>query len=284
VARNHAIADRFDEVAQILEGQGANPFRIRAWRHGAETLRTLPEAVETIYAGGGLAALEALPGIGATLARAIREILRSGRLPMLERLRGGSDPVALLRTVPGIGRVTAERLHHDLGIESLEELEAAAHDGRLETAAGFGPTRLAGIRESLAQRLARVRQGRAPGAAPPVTEILDVDHEYRARAAAGSLPCIAPRRLNPEGVAWLPVLHTQRGARHYTALFSNTPRAHRLGTTRDWVVVYLDGPQEGQWTVVTARGGPLAGERVVRGREAACLAEGRLAAMASRAG
>jgi putative hydrolase len=80
------------------------------------------------------------------------------------------------------------------------------------------------------------------------------------------------------------VLHTQRGARHYTALFSNTPRAHRLGTTRDWVVVYLDGPQEGQWTVVTARGGPLAGERVVRGREAACLAEGRLAAMASRAG
>jgi DNA polymerase/3'-5' exonuclease PolX len=86
--------------------------------------------------------------------------------------------VALLLTVPGIGRRTAERLHHDLGLESLEELEAAAHDGRLETIAGFGPKRLAGIRESLAQRLAPVRRPRAADAtAPPAGELLEVDAE-----------------------------------------------------------------------------------------------------------
>jgi putative hydrolase len=105
-----------------------------------------------------------------------------------------------------------------------------------------------------------------------------VDREYRAAAAAGRLPLIAPRRFNPEGRRWLPVLHTARNGRHYTALFSNTALAHRLGRTDDWVVIYADrGASDGQWTVVTARGGPLRDRRVVRGREAECLRHYRLA-------
>lgn len=269
---NEPIAQRLEEVAQILEEQGANPYRVRAYRRGAATLRTLRRPAADVLAEGDLSALEALPGIGESLARAIREVVRTGRLPMLERLRGESDPEALFLTVPGIGRRMAERLHHDLGLESLEELEAAAHDGRLETIAGFGPKRLAGIRESLAQRLTRVRRLRAAASAEPsVGELLDVDAEYRRKAGARQLPLIAPRRFNPKGEAWLPVLHTGRGPRHYTALFSNTPRAHRLGATRDWVVIYIDGGrEEGQWTVITARGGALVGRRIVRGREAEC--------------
>jgi hypothetical protein len=75
--------------------------------------------------------------------------------------------------------------------------------------------------------------------------------------------------MNPEHRAWLPILHTERGARHYTALFSNTATAHRLGRTQDWVVLYYDGRDgEQQCTVVTAGRGPLKGRRVVRGREA----------------
>jgi len=269
---NQQISERFEEVAGILEEQGANPFRVRAYRRGAAVLRGLPRPVAEIFEEGGLAALEALPGIGPSLARGIRETLRLGRLPMLDRLRGEADPVALLMTVPGIGRRTAERLEEDLEIETLEDLEVAAHDGRLARLAGFGPKRLAGVRASLAQRLARVRPPHGPAAPPPVGEILDVDAEYRAGASAGTLQRIAPRRFNPSGAASLPVLHTERSGRHYTAVFSNTPRAHRLGATRDWVVLYLDhGGWEGQWTVVTARHGPLAGQRVVRGREAECL-------------
>lgn len=192
---------------------------------------------------------------------------------MLERLRGHQDPVALLATVPGIGRTTAERLHGDLDLDSLEDLELAAHDGRLATFAGFGPKRLAGVRDSLAHRLGRVRgagvTGEAP--APPIDELLDVDLEYRTKAAAGKLKAIAPRRFNPRGEAWLPVLHTARGDRHYTALFSNTPRAHRLQATRDWAVLYWDGGSgEGQATVITSRHGPLAGRQIVRGREEEC--------------
>jgi hypothetical protein len=268
---NARIAARLDEVARVLEQQRANPFRVRAYHRAADTLRRLPRPVRDVLEEGGLPALERLPGIGVVLARAIRDLVRGGRLPMLDRLRGAADPVALLGSVPGIGIVTADRLHHELGIDTLEELEMAAHDGRLETLADLGAKRLAGVRDSLAHRLGRVR-GPAEKATPPsVGELLDVDREYREKAGARALPTIAPRRFNPRGEAWLPVLHAARGARHYTALFSNTPRAHRLGATRDWVVLYYDGGRgEGQSTVITATRGPLAGRRVVAGREDDC--------------
>lgn len=99
-------------------------------------------------------------------------------------------------------------------------------------------------------------------------EILDVDREYREKAAAGRLVTIAPRRFNPSRVAWLPILHTERGPRHYTALFSNTARAHAQGKTNDWVVIYCDDAQgERQCTVITSERGRLEGRRIVRGRE-----------------
>lgn len=273
ITLNAEIAGRLEEVARVLADQGANPFRVRAYERAAETLRRLPRSVSELYHEGGLPALEALPGIGENLARSVRDLVTTGRLPMLERLRGHQDPVALLATVPGIGRPTAERLHEDLDLDSLEDLELAAHDGRLATFAGFGPKRLAGVRDSLAHRLGRVRRAGATEEtpSPPVEELLDVDEEYRTKAAAGRLKTIAPRRFNPRGEAWLPVLHAVRGDRHYTALFSNTPRAHRLRATGDWVVLYWDGRSgEGQATVVTARRGPLAGRRIVRGREEEC--------------
>jgi Holliday junction resolvasome RuvABC DNA-binding subunit len=267
---NAAIADRFEEVAALLAEQGANPYRARAYRNGAATLRRLDREVAGILASGGLEALEALPGIGESLARAIRDLVVQGRLPMLDRLRGEADPVALLTTVPGIGPKLAAHLHEGLGIHTLEELEIAAHDGRLAAFPRIGPRRLASIRDTLAQRLARVRTPLAARMAeePPVEELLDVDREYRERAAAGTLRRIAPRRFNPGHEAWLPILHTSRGPRHYIALYSNTAHAHRAGRTRDWVVLYVDGEAgERTYTVITAERGPRKGQRIVSGPE-----------------
>jgi DNA polymerase (family 10) len=137
----------------------------------------------------------------------------------------------VLSSVPGIGRQYAERLHDELGLSTLEDLEAAAHHGRLATSAGFGDKRLA-VSDSLAHRLGRVRSASESGTGvPPVSDLLEVDREYREKAAVGELRLIAPRRFNPTGEAWLPVLHTRRGKRRYTALFSNTARAHRVGKT-----------------------------------------------------
>jgi hypothetical protein len=270
---NQDVAGRLEEAARLLHDQGADPFRVGAYRRAAATVRVMDEPVERVFRTRGLEGLKALPHVGESIARAIRELLTHGRLPMLDRLRGEADPVALLASVPGIGRVLANRLHDELGLETLADLESAAHDGRLETLAGFGAKRLAAVRDTLAQRLGQVRLPSSVHVAPTVSEILDVDREYREKAAAGHLQRITPRRFNPAGEAWLPVLHTHRGSRRYTALFSNTARAHRAGKTRDWVVLYGDaGDGEHRHTVITAGYGPLRGRRVVAGREQECLA------------
>jgi len=273
---NRQVADCLDEVAALLEAQGANAFRVRAYRAGGQTLRGLDREAQAILAAEGLAGLLRLPGIGESLARSIDRLVRTGRLGLLQRLRGHSGPEHLFLTLPGIGPELANRIHERLGVESLPELAAAASAGRLTQVPGLGPKRVQAIRESLAARLRRqpIPEETVPrpaGEEPPVAELLDVDREYREKAAAGLLRRIAPQRLNPTGAAWLPVLHTQRGERHYTALYSNTARAHDLGTTRDWVVIYRDDHDgHGQWTVITSRYGALRDHRIVRGREAEC--------------
>ena len=195
---------------------------------------------------------------------------------LLLRLRGHAGPEHLFLTLPGIGLETASRIHEQLGIESLQELEAAAYDGRLSRVPGMGAKRIRGIREALAGRVRRPPASatalpRPAAEQPAVSELLEKDREYREKAKTGRLPRIAPQRFNPTGEAWLPVLHTQRGSHHYTALYSNTARAHELGMTHDWVVIYRDDHRgHGQWTVVTARYGKIRGRRIVRGRESEC--------------
>jgi DNA polymerase/3'-5' exonuclease PolX len=110
---NAQVARRLNEVADLLRDQGANSFRIQAYRRGALTVAHLERPVSEILEQDGLDALRQLPGIGDRLAIAIRDIMRLGRLPMLDRLRGESDAEELLRTVPAIGRIHVRRLHEE---------------------------------------------------------------------------------------------------------------------------------------------------------------------------
>ncbi len=253
-------------------------FRVRAYRTAAHNLRSSPRPVQEILETEGVDGLIKLPGIGHSLARAIEKLCLTGRLPLLERLRGDAGPEHLFMTLPGIGLEFASRIHEQLGVESLPELEASAYDGRLARVPGMGRKRLRAVQETLRGRFGRPNVApRAPSTPalgePPVEEILDIDHEYRQKAGEGQLRLIAPRRFNPTGSAWLPVLHTHRADRQYTALYSNTARAHELGTTHDWVIVYRDDDDgHGQWTLITAQYGPMRGKRIIRGREAECAA------------
>lgn len=254
----------------MLRLQKANPFRVNAYIRAARTLRSMDTDARRILEKDGIEGLMKLPGIGKGLAAAIDEIARTGRLSQFDRLRGESSPEVLFQSLPGVGPELAHSIHETLHVDTLEALEVAAHDGRLDEVPGIGSRRAASIRAGLAQVLRRGRRYPRPArAAPSVDVLLAVDADYRRLAAAGKLPKIAPKRFNPEGRAWLPVMHTERGDWHFTALFSNTARAHELGRTDDWVVIYYyDGDhQEGQNTVVTETHGPLRGERVVRGRE-----------------
>ncbi len=283
---NDQIADILESVADRLEVQHANIYRVDAYRAGAAVVRGHEESIQDLALTQGRAGLDALPQIGSSLSSSIDEIAHTGKLRLLGRLEGQLSPVELFKTVPGIGEELAERIHRELDIDTLEALEVAAHDGRLDEVAGFGPRRLEAVRDILATMLARSARGRArrydelerigaqiakaepAGDKPPVSLLLQVDQEYRDKAAADELPRIAPRRNNPEGAAWLPILHSYEDGWHFTALFSNTDRAHELGRVRDWVVIYFehDG-HEGQCTVVTEYRGARAGQRVVRGRE-----------------
>jgi putative hydrolase len=274
VIDNQAIARRLNEAADLLEQQGANPFRVRAYRRAAGTVGALDTELGEIAAARGCEALEDLPDVGTGIASAIREMLLTGQWSQLERLRGEVDPEQLFATVPGLGPELARRVHDALGIDTLEALEAAAYDGRLGSVEGIGPRRLKSVRAALNAQLGRDRRPRAPrGEQPGVELLLEVDGQYRAQAAAGQLRRIAPRRFNPEGDAWLPIMHLERGGWHFTALYSNTARAHELGRTRDWVVIYFYDRDhvEGQCTVVTEYSGRLEGLRVVRGRERECM-------------
>ena len=276
---NDQIADVLDRIADLLEIDEANPFRIQAYRDAAGTVRGADQSVAELALTGGTEELEKLPNVGGGIARVINSYARTGRSDLVDRLQAEIAPEKVFRQVPGIGREFARRIANSLDISTLPELEQAAHDSRLRQVEGFGPERvravkvgLAGLLSAAAQR--RRRQGGRGAAArnqPDVRTLLEVDEEYRRKAEAGELRKIAPKRFNPEGKAWLPILKVEREGWEFTALYSNTKRAHELGKTGDWVVIYYrqDG-EEDQATVVTETQGPLEGKRVVRGREREC--------------
>jgi putative hydrolase len=284
--QNALVAERLRELATLLQQQGANPFRVSAYRRAADTVAGLEEDVAALVERGGADGLTDLPGIGRSIAAAIEEMVRTGRWSQLDRLRGTLEPEKVFRAIPGVGPKLARRIHDALQVDTLEAVEAAAHDGRLAAVPGIGARRAAMIRSALAARRAR-RPARPPAGAPrpDVGLILAVDEEYRREAAAGRLRRIAPRRFNPSGEAWLSVLHAERDGWDFTALYSNTARAHELDRIGDWVVIYYhsDHKPEGQCTVVTETRGPLAGRRVVRGREDECRAQYRSGAPAAAA-
>jgi hypothetical protein len=271
---NRLATERLREAAALLAHQQDNPYRVAAYRRAADAVAALDRDLRDIAEEGGIEALEEIPGVGRGIATALAEMARTGRWSYLERLRGSGEPQDIFCAIPGVGREFAKRLHETLQVETLEQLEAALHDPNAKKVAGIGPRRLAILRASLAQMLARVRSVRTTSADEPAVDVLlDVDREYRAKVEANELRKIAPKRFNPKAEAWLPILHTSRGKWHFTALFSNTARAHELGKVRDWIVVYFhsDSGGEAQRTVVTETRGALAGQRVVRGRERECL-------------
>ena len=200
---NQQVVDKLRQAAELLTQQGANPFRVSAYRRAADAITAQRQDLRDILDREGPAGLVALPRIGQGIAAAIAEMLRTGRWSQLDRLRGTLDPVRVFQTVPGIGPALAQRVHDTLGVDTLEALEIAAHDGRLGAVPGIGARRAAVIRGALQNLLGSTPVSRRLPGGPAVATLLDVDREYREEATAGALRTIAPRRFNPEGKAWL---------------------------------------------------------------------------------
>jgi len=134
---NATVTAIFDEIADLLDIQGANPFRIRAYRNAARTIGELGTDIKTFIERGN--DLKDIPGIGEDLASKIREIVQTGRCAALERLRSQVPPaVAELLRLPGLGPKRVRILWHELDVQTLEQVERAARDHRIRSLHGFG--------------------------------------------------------------------------------------------------------------------------------------------------
>jgi DNA polymerase (family 10) len=154
---NATIAAIFEQIADLLDIQGANPFRIRAYRNAARTIGALGSDVKTLLEKG--ADLRDLPGIGDDLAAKMREIVETGRSAFLERLQKEVPPaVAELLRIPGLGPKRVRALYQDLDVQSLEQLLRAARDGRIRELPGFGKKTESRIVEAAQAQLSKARR------------------------------------------------------------------------------------------------------------------------------
>lgn len=160
---NERIARVFEEIADLLELEVANPFRIRAYRNAARSVRGAESSLAALVLAGE--PLPKLPGIGEDLAEKIQVISRTGTCPLLERLHGEvpAGQTELLH-LPSIGPKRVRLLHQELGIDSLQDLQAALGNGRLARLHGFGPRLLTQLATALKARSASERRHLQPDA------------------------------------------------------------------------------------------------------------------------
>lgn len=154
---NADIATLFSEMADLLEIQQANPFRIRAYRNAARIVGELGRDVKAMLARGE--DLTQLPGIGDDLAAKMREVVDTGHCRALDKLHAQLPPaITELLHVPGLGPKRVRALWHELDIQTLEQLARAARDGRVRALPGFGARTEANILQAVEARLSKARR------------------------------------------------------------------------------------------------------------------------------
>ena len=135
---NEEIADVFDQIGDLLEFQGANSFRVRAYRNGARAIRDLPESVQSIVAQEAMPLTE-IEGIGKDLAQKCQELITTGKLDQLEELHAQVPASVLsLMRVPGLGPKKAAVLHRELNVATLDDLRAVCQQQKVRALKGFG--------------------------------------------------------------------------------------------------------------------------------------------------
>lgn len=154
---NSDVANTFEKVADLLEIEGENRFRVRAYRDAARTVSGHSKRVAQMVEEGE--DLSELPGIGEDLAAKVREIVETGTLSQLQELEGETQSgLRELLDVPGLGRERIQELHQKLGVKDLDDLEKAAQEGKIQDLPGYGEKTEQNILEGIEQ--ARAGEGR----------------------------------------------------------------------------------------------------------------------------
>jgi DNA polymerase (family 10) len=212
---NRDVAERFEEMADLLELKEANPFRVRAYRNAAQTIDSLPVRLDEMIGRGG--DLSELDGIGEDLAGKIERLVRTGTLPQLEELKD-EIPTGLLDVmqVPTLGPKRTAQLARDLGVETLEDVLEAARNGAIRELEGFGEKTEATILEE-AERLRdqpeRFLYADAEERVRPLLAYLDEQD------GVGTLDVAGSYRRGKETVGDIDILVTSNASRQVMAAF-----------------------------------------------------------------
>ncbi len=233
---NEEIAERLEEIADLLDLEGER-FKPEAYRRAARAIEALPERLDAIAARGEL---RTIPGIGEAIAGKVTELLRTGALAYLERLRSEIPPGVLeLMRLPGVGPKTARRFWVELGIEGPRELAEAIAEGRLAGVKGFAERKIAQLASAVAATTAAPPGGRVPlevayPLAHALVEGLRAGAPTREIAVAGSF------RRGRETVGDLDLLVTSEAPDRVFDAFSKLPEVREVrlrGPTKETVVL-----------------------------------------------
>jgi len=236
--KNSEIAKVFEDIADLLELKGENPFKIRAYQKAVRSIEHLPVEVEQLVAEGKL---REVPGIGEAISKKITELVTTGKLEYYEKLKAEfPEGISTLLDIPGVGPKTAMLLSRELNIKSIDELEAAIVDGRVAHLYRMGDKTTENILRHI-QTLRRKDQRIPIGEALPVVEEII--------GQLGGLPGL--RNLVPAGslrrfretVGDIDLMGTADNAREVIQAFTTLPRVREVlasGTTKASVVVSGD--------------------------------------------
>jgi DNA polymerase (family 10) len=235
--QNSDIADIFNKVADLLDIEGANPFRVRAYRNAARAVSNLPQNVSDMIESEK--DLTQLPGIGKDLAGKIQEIVETGSLAQLEELEGKTSPELIkLMKVAGLGPKRVKALNRNLGVTNLKELKKAAQQGKVREIEGFGEKTEKAILEELEEvegkQEERIKLREAEQRARPLVAYLEKTKGVKEITVAGSY------RRRKETVGDLDILVTCKKGAEVMDRFVNYEDVKKVvskGTTRSTIVL-----------------------------------------------
>jgi len=235
---NQEFAKIFFEMSELLELAEDNPFRIRAYQKAASNIESLSENIGSIYKKGGIKALEKVPGVGKGIAEHIEEIMKTGKLKPHEALLK-KFPKSLLEmeSVPGIGPKTAILLHKKLKIDSIEKLERAAKEGKLEKLPGIRAKKIQNILSGIDMKKKNI--GRfSIGVALPYAEAI-VSQLKKLKEVDKIVPCGSLRRAK-ETIGDIDILVTSKKPEKVTEAFTKLSQVDKVlakGETKASVIL-----------------------------------------------
>lgn len=231
--QNAEIAAMFDQTADLLDLQGENPFRIRAYRRAARVIEGLPQSVFSMLEAGR--DLSELPGIGKDLAGKIAEIEKTGHFELLDSLKKKlPGDIGEMTALPGLGPRRVKLLYDKLKVRTLDDLRRTVKTGRLRGVKGFGPTIVGKIGQALEKPAAQkhFRLSVAEAEAKPLVAHLE--------AVARSVVVAGSFRRRRDTVGDLDILAVARdGAAvgERLARYENVAEVRARGPTRTTVVL-----------------------------------------------